>query len=392
MKPLRLLTTATLFAGLLGGALFAASPLPKETGAPKWKTAFYKRGFVGLYQAKWAGGEAGVGLVRLPLVIPFDGTKVRVWMSSGRDQDIVLGRMSLALGMDREGGTDGTFAPITFGGAPGVTIAAKQKDFVSDEVSMPIHAGQWYLQQNYTSEKYLYAYDADGFFRVATDDQKKPASPDDFRKGSWTGNVYRIDVFTGDPRPLIVCYGDSITQGAGSTPKSGNRYPALLGGLIDSPVLNLGVNGDLAKYAKGIPSITARLDGVETVVFLMGINDIISGSLKTADDYIKTVEATIVSIHKSGSRFYIGTITPAGGYAKFDADPAKEALRQEINTWIRGQKTADGVIDFDAALRDPKTPERLKAEYQSDWLHPSDAGYSEMAQAAAEVLRVKTKR
>lgn len=388
------LVSAVLITGVVGTSLAAAEPaassasatLAAPAAAGIWKTAFYKRGFVGLYQAKWAGGEAGEGLVREGVVIPFDGTKVRVWLNSAREQDIVLGRMSLALGTDAEGGTDGRFTPITFGGAPGVTIAAKQKEFASDEVAMPVHAGQWYLQQNYTSDKYPYAYDADGFFRVATDELKTPAA-DSYRKGSWVGNVYRIDVFTSDTRPVVLCYGDSITQGVGSTAKSGHRYPTLLGELLDRPVLNLGVNGDLAKYARGVPGLVGRLDGVESIVFLMGINDIIGGSLKTPDEYIATITATAAAIKQGGRKFYLGTITPAGGYAKFDADPAKEALRQSVNEWIRNQKVADGVIDFDAALRDPKNPVRLLADYQSDWLHPSDAGYARMAEAAAKILR-----
>ena len=85
-------------------------------------------------------------------------------------------------------------------------------------------------------------------------------------------------------------------------------------------------------------------------------------------------------------KIYIGTILPAGGNAKFDADSAKESLRKEINDWIRLGNDADGVIDFDAALADPANPTKLKAEYQSDWLHPNDAGYQKMAETAAKSL------
>ncbi|HSI83178.1 MAG: hypothetical protein ACAI35_11670 [Candidatus Methylacidiphilales bacterium] len=45
---------------------------------------------------------------------------------------------------------------------------------------------------------------------------------------------------------------------------------------------------------------------------------------------------------------------------------AKEALRQSINTWICAQTTndgVDGIIDFDAALRDPEKPTQMRAEY-----------------------------
>ena len=53
-----------------------------------------------------------------------------------------------------------------------------------------------------------------------------------------------------------------------------------------------------------------------------------------------------------------------------------------MNQWIRTSKAFDGVIDFDAATRDPNAPTRFKAEYDSgDHLHPNDAGYKAMADA-----------
>jgi lysophospholipase L1-like esterase len=40
------------------------------------------------------------------------------------------------------------------------------------------------------------------------------------------------------------------------------------------------------------------------------------------------------------------------------------------------------VIDFDALMRDPRRPARLKADLQAgDWLHPNDAGYKTMGDA-----------
>ena len=130
-----------------------------------------------------------------------------------------------------------------------------------------------------------------------------------------------------------------------------------------------------------------ELAGVDTVVFLMGINDIISGgSVHSAAAYGGIMQPIVAGCHGLGKIISIGTLPPAGGYAAFDADPAKEALRQAINGWIRRGNGADGVIDFDAALADPADPVKLRAEYQSDWLHPNDAGYRKMAETAAGVL------
>jgi lysophospholipase L1-like esterase len=76
---------------------------------------------------------------------------------------------------------------------------------------------------------------------------------------------------------------------------------------------------------------------------------------------------------------------PASGWKDFDEQ--KDALRRTINAWIRSEAKADGIIDFDEALRDPASPSQLQQGLQADWLHPNDAGYQKMAQTAAEKLR-----
>jgi lysophospholipase L1-like esterase len=55
-------------------------------------------------------------------------------------------------------------------------------------------------------------------------------------------------------------------------------------------------------------------------------------------------------------------------------------VRIEVNEWIRNSGEFDGVIDFEAAIRDEANPRVMKAEYDSgDKLHPGDAGYKQMA-------------
>ena len=57
-----------------------------------------------------------------------------------------------------------------------------------------------------------------------------------------------------------------------------------------------------------------------------------------------------------------------------------EAVRQAINTWIRTGGEVDGVLDFDAVVRDPAKPNQIKDGFHSgDYLHGSDAGYAAMA-------------
>jgi lysophospholipase L1-like esterase len=74
------------------------------------------------------------------------------------------------------------------------------------------------------------------------------------------------------------------------------------------------------------------------------------------------------------------TITPYRG--AFYYTPEGEAVRQAINTWIRTSHEVDGVIDFDAVMRDPSQPTQIKDGFHfGDHLHGSDAGYAAMAAA-----------
>ena len=60
----------------------------------------------------------------------------------------------------------------------------------------------------------------------------------------------------------------------------------------------------------------------------------------------------------------------------------KDAVRQEVNKWIRNSGEFDGVIDFDAVLRDPDHPSKVSDRFASkDHGHPNDAGYQAMADA-----------
>jgi lysophospholipase L1-like esterase len=60
----------------------------------------------------------------------------------------------------------------------------------------------------------------------------------------------------------------------------------------------------------------------------------------------------------------------------------RKLARQTVNTWIRNSGAFDGVIDFDAVVRDPDHPCRLLPRFASpDHLHPNDLGYQAMADA-----------
>ena len=135
------------------------------------------------------------------------------------------------------------------------------------------------------------------------------------------------------------------------------------------------------------------LPGVTHIVLLEGINDIgfpgakLGGSyladpadVRTPEDLIFAYRQLISRAHARGVKLIGATISPfedvdvPGYYSE-----SKEAVRQAVNKWIRTSGSFDGVIDFDAVLRDPDHPTRLSPRFASrDHLHPNDAGYQAM--------------
>ena len=379
LRPGLRLLCSVLLAGLV-----TASPVVAEG---QWTTIFYKRAFVGTYNTN---NKEGAGTtVRMPVTLPPNVEKLRVWLRSDREKPAVLAHLDLIQASETKGAVTGPFIPVLFSGSASVKIDAGQKDIASDLVETPLAAGRWYLESYYSSDTSLYTYDSEGGFSARADLRTQPDAKLRQVKGAYVGNVYRVDVFSEAPKPGVICYGDSITQGYQITAFSGNRYPDALARLLDRPVLNLGVNSDFLISAGAMPQLVDRLKGATQLIFLMGTNDLIFGKIKDLASYKKNLGAILSSLKKSGKyKVYVGTILPAGGFKTFDKDPAKEALRQEINTWIRQDARADGVIDFDAALRDPKNPARLRADYQcGDWVHPSDTGAQKMAETAAAILK-----
>jgi lysophospholipase L1-like esterase len=174
-------------------------------------------------------------------------------------------------------------------------------------------------------------------------------------------------------------------------------------------VVNAGIGGNrLLSDGSGISagfgiSGLARFDrdavalpGVTHIVLLEGLNDIgfpgakLGGQYladptdaRTADELIDVYRQLISRAHAHGVKLIGATISPFEGVdlPGYHSE-AKEAIRQAVNKWIRASGSFDGVIDFDAVLRDPGHPSRLLPMFASkDHLHPNDDGYRAMADA-----------
>jgi len=205
-----------------------------------------------------------------------------------------------------------------------------------------------------------------------------------------------VDVTT-RARGAVVLLGDSITDGVASAADDNQRYPDQLADrLLQRPevreygVLNAGLSGNrlLTDAGAAGDSVLRRFDrdvlaqtDVTSVVVLEGINDIGAtlGSVE-AHDLIAGYRQIISRAHAAGITVVGATITPFEG-AVYDS-AAGEEDREVVNDWIRTSGEFDAVADFDAALRDPGHPTRLRPDFDSgDHLHPTEAGLAALADA-----------
>jgi lysophospholipase L1-like esterase len=214
---------------------------------------------------------------------------------------------------------------------------------------------------------------------------------------SWFG-VAHVDVMAPASVQTVVAFGDSITDGTRSTTNMNGRWPDVLARRLAAQKLALGVaNGGIGGnrvLTEGAPqagiNALARFDrdvldipGVRYAIVLEGINDI--GNARenptpTAEDVIAGHQQLIERAHMRSVKMFGATLTPFEGANYYAA--AGEAKRRALNNWIRTGRAYDGVVDFDAATRDPAHPGRLLATYDSgDHLHPNDAGYKAMGEA-----------
>jgi lysophospholipase L1-like esterase len=212
--------------------------------------------------------------------------------------------------------------------------------------------------------------------------------------------VSAVHVLTDHPRKVIVALGDSITDG-GVDPATGERgWPGALSRRLEArgiSVVNAGIGGNRLLQSMRFMGASAlsRLDqdvfsvpGLSHIVVLEGINDIgMSGEggmfgdapLVKPEELIAAYCQIIERAHERGIKVFGAPILPFDGAGYYSDE--KEKVRGAVNEWIRTSKKFDEVIDFDAALRDPIHPGKLKAEYDpGDHLHLNAAGYRKMGE------------
>ncbi|HEX8810719.1 MAG TPA: SGNH/GDSL hydrolase family protein [Terracidiphilus sp.] len=204
----------------------------------------------------------------------------------------------------------------------------------------------------------------------------------------------------------VVALGDSITDGHGATTNGNDRWTDVLATRLqaDKKTRNIGVSnqgiGGNHLLSDGLgPNALARFDrdvlaqsGVRSLIVLEGVNDLGGLTIQHPvsqlehDAFVSRLIAAyqqiIARAHAHGIRVIGATITPYVGSAYYHPDAVNEADRQAVNAWIRAAGHFDSVVDFDAAIRDPQSPDHILPAYDSgDHLHPGPAGYKVMGEA-----------
>ncbi|KAL1951020.1 hypothetical protein VTO73DRAFT_169 [Trametes versicolor] len=308
-----------------------------------------------------------------------------------------------------------TLKTLTFSGSPSFTIPNGAL-VVSDPVDFDVKAG---------TELSVTMFLEDG--QVTNDITSHPGS----RTTSWFtfGNqvsaanltgpalqnvahwffISTLDAWVPKTQRTVAFVGDSITDGRGSDTDKNNRWPDLLFARVHSSndvalntlaFANQAAGGNRI-LADGLgPNALGRFDrdvlsqpGVKYVVVFEGVNDIgVAAPTQAAqqaigDAVIGALRQFIVRAHAAGLPIFGATITPFSAPG-FDASvqayssPVREATRQRVNSWIRTGGEFDGLIDFDAVVRNASAPSQLRGDFNSgDFLHPNVAGYTAMANA-----------
>ena len=399
----------TLFAAvvvLVAGPSFSA-PLASRIAAPsKWVSSWASAQIP--LDAKDAAALENATMRQL-VRTSMGGRRVRVRISNvfGAAPLTITGvHIARAISADSQRIDPPTDRSVKFNGAPAVTIPAGG-EYVSDPVSMEVPALTTLAVTIHFTEVPKLQTGHPGSRATSYSAPDDQLSAVELRGASIVDHWYylsAIDVEPDFPSTALAIVGDSIVDGHGVVSNTNTRWTDFLAERLRASdrsigVLNLGVGSNcLAEPCVG-PSAVARFgrdvlerSAVRYVIILEGVNDL---GMLTRDAPVSPaahhalVERMIgayaqmaARARERGIKVIGATIMPYGGSGYYHPDAANEADRKAVNDWIGTPGNVDAVVDFDALMRDPAQPQRLRKAFDSgDGLHPSAEGYRFMGDA-----------
>ena len=164
----------------------------------------------------------------------------------------------------------------------------------------------------------------------------------------------------------IIFFGDSLVEGVGATP--GSDMTSILSRKIGGQIINAGQSGDTTQTALVRLDKDALLKNPRIVIVLLGGNDALSKI--PASETFTNLRAIIDNIHEQGAAVLLLGIR--GGLLN---DVYKKQFKR-----LSKEKKVSYIPDiFDGVFNHP--------DLMSDYIHPNDRGYANMAERVEPVLR-----
>jgi lysophospholipase L1-like esterase len=399
----------------------AAAPAPPgaQSGSPHWTETWTASqtppAISGISRAGFDNQT-----VRMVVHPSTGGSALRIQLSNQYgNAPVSVGDVSVGLEQSGAAEVSGSSHPLTFGGSRSFVIPAGAKAG-SDAVPMAVPDGQNLVVSVYfpgATGPATWHPQAQQVNYVGAGDQATDTAGTGYT--STVSSWFYLDGVAAQTQTVmgtVVAFGDSITDGVGSTVNANHRWPDYLAQRLSTQpadarfaVVDAGIGGNRVLTDAGTCCTTTGnygtsgqsrfagdaldLDGVRTVIFFEGINDIGNGVADQAGDPVTAAKlidgdrAMIRQAHQAGLTIIGATMTPYAGFYFYT--PQGEQIREQVNQWIRSSGAFDGVADFDKAVRDPVHPDHLNPAYDSgDHIHPNDAGYRTMANAEFGGLRI----
>jgi lysophospholipase L1-like esterase len=401
---------AALLCPYLAGCAAPAGAASGAGGNAHWVASWGTAQLVPDAQGALPAAQLTDATLRQVVRVSLGGRQLRVRISNvfGTEPLLVDGA-SLALS-DGRGQADvaaASLRELRFGGSAAVTIPAGA-EYLSDPVELVHDAGAHLAISLHfpaaPARQTAHTGSRATSFLVKGSHAMDSAWPDAEKITRWY-QLAGVDVLAAPSAHTVVAIGDSITDGYGVTPDSYGRWTDHLAvrlraaGMGEVGVVNTGIGGGrLLRDGLG-PNLVSRFErdvlarpGVSHAIVMIGVNDMGVQHREQQDSPAarsallaqmrEAQRQLVVRAHDAGVCVIGATITPYAASTYYKPGPDNEQDRLAYNRWIRESGLFDGVIDFDAALRDPARPDALLKAYDNDGLHPNAAGYKAMADAA----------
>lgn len=338
--------------------------------------------------------------LRYPLYCPFSGDSIRLTFDNYcTDEEITLSEVTILY--------KDAFYPVTFLGNTSMKISAN-KAITTDELSIDITAGDTITVSFYLgdftkmrSSVYVQGPLSGGQYALGNQTYCKDFPIDISRKTNIYYFLANASIRTSANNHAVICYGDSITaqdwpdylslicreQGINNVSfirraTSGSRILRQYSCITYESYGLMGAN----RFDHEIP----MTDGADAIIIQQGINDIIHpvgvevnpfrpmSDLPTTSQLIDGLKTYIEKAASYKLKTYVGTLLPIKGWRTYE--DFREVMKNEYNDWIRNANLSGCPIDFDKATRCPSDASSFDSAYDSgDHLHPSAAGYKQMA-------------